>query len=190
MLEELFPENTSDPSLKPPLIPGNLLLEVLGPDRVIAIAAPIIKEKLFAPLGLVPEDVPILVDIEMNFRGNALGETRFHHDMKPVEIALIQPFLIRDKRPGSGGLLPTLDYVGILTHELVHASIWRHIEENLRHNGHGPTFERYMREIGLVEPSVIGGHSGPKFRDWYVANVLPALNDAAKEKVGLSWTLT
>lgn len=181
MLKELFPEEARD-DIEPPLLPGNEHLLALGAQRVLDIALPILRRDLFAPLGLVPEPVPVVVDVWMNAHGHALGETRFRRpDLRPEMIALIDPFQIKDLRPGGGAFLPTFDYVGVLAHELVHASIWRNKEENLEHNGHGPTFERYMREIGLVEPSIEGGHSGPKFRDWYVKHILPALDAKVAE---------
>lgn len=174
--------NPSDSDIEPPLLPGNEHLLALGSQAVIDLSVPILRRDLFAPLGLVPEKVPIFVDNKLNLWGQALGETRFRgHNLRPLEIAIIDPFLIKDLRPGGGSFLPTFDFVGVVTHELVHASIWRNTEENLEHNGHGPTFERYMREIGLVEPSIKGGHSGPKFRDWYVKHILPALDAKVAE---------
>lgn len=177
-LEEFLRGPTSNSSdIEPPLLPGNEHLLALGPQAVIDVAVPILRRDLFAPLGLVPEQVPIFVDDRLNLWGRALGETRFRgSNLRPLEIAVIDPFRVHDLRPGGGEFFPTFDFVGVLAHELVHASIWRNKEENLEHNGHGPTFERYMREIGLVEPSITGGHSGPKFRDWYVKNILPALD--------------
>lgn len=171
------------------MIPGTDHLTVLGPQRVLDIAAPIIKEKLLKPLGLEPYPAPIrerhldLMHQQVITGVRVLGQTNYTNvDPRPTGIWLVDPFEMIDNRPG-GTTLPTADYVGVLTHELLHASLWRNVEENEAHNGHGPTFKHYMELIGLTEPTLEGGHNGPKFAEWYRTNLLPVLDEAAQREM-------
>jgi hypothetical protein len=148
------------------------VFDILGPQKVIDLIRPKIVDELLTPFGLRPEPVPVVV---ADLRHTLMGITDWNGDQQ-------RPYRIRIDRPRFGSEIRSpLDMAGVLAHELVHASLWRNIEENNRYSGHGPTFERYIRAIGLTEGEAWAAYKGPQFAHWYGASVAPMLEVAIEE---------
>lgn len=151
-------------------------------NDVLKITGDAIKRDLLAPQGLTPPAIPLKFatpsddPLEILLGGHdperlgplEVGRTAYNgHDpltALPEEIQIST--WIADNR---------LKVAATLAHELIHASLPYCADKvEGKCQGHGPTFTRYARAIGLEGPPT-ATWAGPKFRAWFERAVVPLL---------------
>lgn len=129
-------------------------------ERFIHDAYPVLRDQLLWPKGLcAPATIPLVLGVNHALEGE-MGVTGMTKDLVP-EVIGISPlhWLVWDKR------MAFIQAAATLAHEMIHAAL-----RKPEADAHDEEFARYARSLGLDGPAT-GTWAGPKFIDWYNANL-------------------
>lgn len=131
-------------------------------DPLQAMAAHI-RTDLLEPQGLTAPYLPIWFE---HFDGSTAGGTAYRKSTRqPIHITLDRRMI--DMEP--------VYMVNVLAHEMIHSALPYDVD-NDANDGHGPTFTRHARAIGLAgDPKAT--YPGRKFERWFYNDLMPKLRE-------------